>query len=211
MTDKQPRNIYQRFHAVMQQVSYVQKERKQGMKYSIVTHDAVTALVRPLFVEYGIVSAITEIDYRQDGNRTEAKLTVEFVNIDDPADKITVQCIGFGVDGQDKGPGKAVSYAYKYALLKTLGLETGDDPDKTQDAAAVHKPDQRLKDEMRVDTLLRQIAKLRDDGTSAGDLLGKMESAYGAPSAEWNDDLVAHARAELEKKLEQLQAEPASG
>jgi hypothetical protein len=41
---------------------------------------------------------------------------------------------GYGIDDQDKGAGKAMSYAVKYALLKTLGLETGDDPDENQDA-----------------------------------------------------------------------------
>jgi hypothetical protein len=44
----------------------------------------------------------------------------------------------YGIDDSDKGPGKAISYAVKYALLKALGLETGDDPD--EDQASVHKP-----------------------------------------------------------------------
>lgn len=32
----------------------------------------------------------------------------------------------------DKGPGKAISYAVKYAYLKAFALETGDDPDHDQ-------------------------------------------------------------------------------
>jgi hypothetical protein len=39
----------------------------------------------------------------------------------------------------DKGPGKAVSYAFKYALLKVFCLETGDDPDN--DANARYEPE----------------------------------------------------------------------
>ena len=54
-------------------------------------------------------------------------MTVRFVNIDEPQDFFDVQSFGYGVDGQDKGPGKAMSYAVKYALLKALGLETGED------------------------------------------------------------------------------------
>ncbi len=57
-----------------------------------------------------------------------------FFNIDDPQDKLDTCSFGFGVDTQDKGPGKAMSYMVKYALLKTLGLETGDDPDFDQEA-----------------------------------------------------------------------------
>jgi hypothetical protein len=54
---------------------------------------------------------------------------VRFANIDDPQDFIDVESCGHGIDTQDKGPGKAQSYAVKYALLKALGLETGDDAD----------------------------------------------------------------------------------
>ena len=65
-----------------------------------------------------------------DGNRVELKLDIRFVNIDEPADYTDVPSFGFGIDSQDKGPGKAMSYAVKYALLKTLGLETGDDVER---------------------------------------------------------------------------------
>jgi hypothetical protein len=51
-----------------------------------------------------------------------------------------VETIGYGVDPQDKGPGKAISYGVKYALLKVLGLETGDDPDTVQDDRADYRP-----------------------------------------------------------------------
>ena len=56
-------------------------------------------------------------------------MTIRFANIDAPSDFIDVPTFGYGVDQQDKGPGKAMSYAVKYALLKALGLETGDDAD----------------------------------------------------------------------------------
>ena len=37
------KNIYQRIAAAMAEVDYIQKEKKNGMRYSIVSHDAVTA------------------------------------------------------------------------------------------------------------------------------------------------------------------------
>lgn len=124
-------NIYQRLNAVMKAVSYVQKEdKKVNNQYTFVSHDAVTAKVRPHLIENG-VALVTSVDsFHQDGNRTEATVTLEFVNVDKPEDKIVVRSFGYGIDPQDKGPGKAVSYAVKYGLLKTLCLETGDDPER---------------------------------------------------------------------------------
>ena len=45
---------------------------------------------------------------------------------------------GYGIDPADKGIGKAISYSFKYALLKTFCLETGDDPD--QDQSSKYEP-----------------------------------------------------------------------
>lgn len=127
MTEK---NIYQRLHEVMKKVEYVQKgEKKDGIQYRFVSHDAVTAKVRPALVECGIVYHPKNMVVRQNGNRTEVELDIRFVNIDKPEDFVDVPSFGYGIDSQDKGPGKAISYAVKYALLKSLGLETGDDPE----------------------------------------------------------------------------------
>jgi len=125
-------NIHQRLAKVMEKVTYIQKEKKAGMRYSIVSHDSVTAKVRPALLEAGIVYYPIEVQHQQSGNRTECAMTVRFVNIDDQHDFFDVETFGYGLDDQDKGPGKAMSYSVKYALLKTLGLETGDDPDEDQ-------------------------------------------------------------------------------
>jgi hypothetical protein len=128
------KNIHQRLAEVMGKVTYIQKDKKQGMRYSIVSHDVVTAKVRPALLEAGIVYYPTAVRNEQVGNRTQCHITMAFVNIDDPEDFIMVESFGYGIDEQDKGPGKAMSYAVKYALLKTLGLETGDDPDMDQNS-----------------------------------------------------------------------------
>jgi hypothetical protein len=133
-------NIAQRINAAMAEVDYIQKERKQGMNYSIVSHDAVTAKVRPILQGHGIVYYPRDLAVTQNGNRTEAVFSVRFENVDDRTDFIDVATFGYGVDPQDKGPGKAMSYGVKYALLKVLGLETGDDPDTVQDERADYRP-----------------------------------------------------------------------
>ena len=133
-------NIAQPLNAVMGEVDYIQKEKKAGMQYSIVSHDAVTAKVRPIMQTHGVVYYPRNLQVQQNGNRTEAFFTVRFENIDDRSDFIDVETFGYGVDQQDKGPGKAMSYGVKYALLKVLGLETGDDPDAVQDKRADFQP-----------------------------------------------------------------------
>ena len=155
MTDK---NIYQRIAAVMEKVSYIQKEKKQGMQYTIVSHDKVTGLIRPEMLRNGIVCHPVACEYTQNGNRAECTMTMRFVNIDKPEDYFDVPTFGYGVDNQDKGPGKAMSYAVKYALLKTFGLETGDDPDNE---SIDHTP-------ADIGTVLLNIGNLKDMNALSG-------------------------------------------
>lgn len=140
MSDEPKLNVYQRIHKVMESLDYIQKEKKTGLQFSYASHDAVTAAVREACVIHGLV-LIPNIQFLgQDGNRTMVEVNIRIQNIDDPEDFTSVNGLGFGIDTQDKGPGKAISYAYKYALLKGFALETGDDPDQDQGKEFDHKP-----------------------------------------------------------------------
>jgi len=135
-------NLLQRMNAVMKDVAYVQKdEKKVAGQYRAVTHDAVCAKLRPSMVEHGIVVSVSVVDHAiadtwdKSGSRwtcVDATIVMTFMNIDAPQDQLAVQAFGYGIDNGDKGPGKAISYAVKYALLKCFSLETGDDPDNDQ-------------------------------------------------------------------------------
>lgn len=141
---KENLNIHQRILAVMDGVSYIQKgDKKVNNQYTFAGHDAVTAAARPHFIKHGVLVISTILEqstewksvkdkYGKDKLRgiTTMLVGVSFINVDDPADKIDCKFLGHGIDDGDKGPGKAMSYAYKYAILKTLSLETGDDPEK---------------------------------------------------------------------------------
>lgn len=61
---------------------------------------------------------------------TKVTVRLHFVNVDNPEDRVSYRGVGIGLDPSDKSVGKAVSYATKYALLKGLMMETGDDPEK---------------------------------------------------------------------------------
>lgn len=132
-------NIYQKVHAVMGKVKYIQKgDKKVNGQYRFVSHDQVIAACREPMLEFGVYAEPRVVDCVQNGNRTEITMDTDFVNIDLPEDRFTVRTVGQGIDNGDKGPGKAQSYAYKYAFLKAFGLETGEDSDMSADVE--HKP-----------------------------------------------------------------------
>lgn len=134
MTDK---NIYQRINAVQSEIGYVQKDKAVstgGGSYNAASHDKVTALLRQHMIKEGIALAVTcvssEFDQKEDGSKQRllrAEYHIAFINIDKPDDRLVVTYVSHALDNGDKAPGKAVSYATKYALLKTFLLETGED------------------------------------------------------------------------------------
>ena len=134
------KNIYQRMIQVMKEVEYIQKIDKaaKGLPYKFISHDQVTGKLHMPMANAGIVAITSVVECIQDGNRTTVKIKLALVNADDSKDYIEVFSYGMGVDTQDKGIGKAISYATKYALLKCFMLETGDDPERDN---VDYKPD----------------------------------------------------------------------
>ena len=130
-------NIYQRINEVRKAIGYVQKDKSVstgGGSYKAVTHDAVTGMVRAALIENGIVivpSVVSAVFHQKEPEAKqrlyEATYQIDFVNVDDPADKITTQQNAHALDNGDKAPGKAMSYATKYAILKLFNIETGED------------------------------------------------------------------------------------
>lgn len=131
-------NIYQRINAVRKAINYIQKDKSVSAgssgSYKAVTHDAVTGMVRQHLVEHGIVIAPTLIDSvfhaKEEGSKQRlysASYDVRFINMDSPEECVTVRIESHALDNGDKAPGKAISYATKYAILKLFNIETGED------------------------------------------------------------------------------------
>ena len=187
------KNVHQRLAEVMENVTYIQKDKKQGMQYTIVSHDVVTAKVRPALLAAGIVYYPVRCEHKHNGNRAECGITVRFVNIDDPADFFDVQTFGYGVDSQDKGPGKAMSYAVKYALLKALGLETGDDAD--------HDDINHTKTDPAFDSEIMAAIESLNNCASVDDLTASYKSIRASFPAVANDQRVIDAASARKKDL----------
>lgn len=130
-------NIYQRINDVRKSIGYIQKDKAVstgGGSYRAITHDAVTGMVRAALIEHGVVIVPSVLSAVFNAKEPEAKqrlyeatYQIEFVNIDDPADRIVTQQNAHALDNGDKAPGKAQSYATKYAILKLFNIETGED------------------------------------------------------------------------------------
>lgn len=130
-------NLLQRINEVRKAIGYVQKDKSVDTgrgSYKAVTHDQVTAVLRNHMAEHGIVSwpnLVASESRPRDGDakqfRYEATYDFTFVNMDDPKDFLTIRIQAHAMDNADKAPGKALSYASKYAMLKLFNLETGED------------------------------------------------------------------------------------
>lgn len=126
-------NIYEKLLAARQEIGYLQKDGKVAFgstSYKAITDEKVMTTVRPILDKYKLVMLIDSIQMSRNGSLTEAVITWRFVNAEKPDEFILVQSAGQGADTQDKGAGKAMTYSRKYALLNTLLIPTGEDPDK---------------------------------------------------------------------------------
>lgn len=154
------KNIYQKLLDVMTDVRYIEKEKKTvNNQYRFVSHDAVTAATSEAFIKHGVYAkprivkneiTTIEVDRFNKYEKITTKETnficsveveYDFINVENPEDRICgINGLGQGIDNQDKACGKAISYACKYALLKALGIETGDEPEKDVDYSVSSAP-----------------------------------------------------------------------
>jgi len=174
-------NIMQRMHAAQSEATYVQKEKKASMNYSIVTHDAVTAKVRPVLHRWGVIYYPINMVTQIDGNIINLTCDVRFQSIDDPMmaphQFIDVASIGQGIDKGDKAAGKAISYAVKYALLKAMGMATGDDADLDQDSTYESAKVIDLRSAIAMATTQEELSDVADELKQISTALAKREPA----------------------------------
>lgn len=144
-------NIYEKINAVMKEIEYLTKDDKVefgNTKYKAISEEKVTTAVRNELVKQGIVILpIKQESENKELIRTDKSVNMlttvhvkyRIQNIEDTRDYIEVESSGTGVDTQDKGVGKAMTYAYKYMLLRTFAIPTGEDPDKISSAETDEK------------------------------------------------------------------------
>ena len=94
----------------------------------------VTKAVRESLIKHGVVIVPIEQEHSREGTISTVNTKYRIQNIDDIEDYVVSVSSGTGADTQDKGVGKAMTYSYKYLLLRTFAIPTGEDPDKISSA-----------------------------------------------------------------------------
>jgi len=130
-------NLYEKINEIRKKVEYIQKDKSVstgGGSYRAITHDAVTGILRQHLIEQGVVCVPNLVSSKANDRvgdakqfRYDATYAFEFVNAETPTERLTITIEAHAMDNADKAPGKALSYAKKYAVLKLFEIETGED------------------------------------------------------------------------------------
>lgn len=130
-------NIYEKISAIMEDIQYLSKDdmvQFNSTKYKALSEEKVTSIMRAELLKHRlIVYPISQVSSRI-GTITHIDVVYRMVNVDAPEEFIEISSCGDGADTQDKGSGKAMTYAFKYMWLRTFALPTGEDPDKISSA-----------------------------------------------------------------------------
>lgn len=159
MTPKQPApdaqdtpihaNIYQAMNAVMAEVYFVQKKKSAGLTYTFAGETTILDMVRDSMVKHGIVMYPAGVrDLRLEtytttkGNSMNRVVGIfSFIFAHAPSGTtMQVETLGEGADSGDKSANKAMTGAKKYALLQSLLLRAGDDPDEVPSSEQERRP-----------------------------------------------------------------------
>lgn len=145
-------NIFEKMSAITSELQTVAKnltvQQTKTSSYKAVSERDILDAVKPLEAKYGVYSypvkrTILESNMLESENEYQGKVTKKttfmtrietvyrFVNVEKPDDYIETITFAEGIDTQDKGSGKAMTYGDKYALMKAYKISTGDDPDQT--------------------------------------------------------------------------------
>ena len=139
-------NIFEKLSNITNEISKVNKNLTVGegkSAYKAVGEADILKAVKELEFKYRVYSYpvnrevlestmfTTTNNYGEKNNIfSRIKTTYRFVNIDKPDEYIETITFAEGIDTQDKGSGKAMTYSDKYALMKSYKIITGEDPDQ---------------------------------------------------------------------------------
>ncbi len=190
-----PRNLWQRLNAIREAVNRLDKDvdvkgADQEVKYSAVGHDQVTQVVRAAMIAHGVMSTVS-LEHSESvpqgvkwGAREviqhHAVYLISFINIDNPDEQVEVRSEAYADDAGDKGPGKAESYAVKYAYMKMFAMVTGEDDEG------------RIPDEVLSELTVGDIEKLQVA------MMAQAEDLFGIDQAEDVLNSLAKRRAHIE-------------
>jgi len=153
------KNLAKAVLAVMDEVKGIEKSMTVGsgaMTYKGVPDQEVKKIIGASMAKHGLcilptgVAEQTQIDRWEETNQhgvkqkqsVFTKVTTKYLLLHDSGESVELAGYGQGVDSQDKGAGKATTYALKYVLLYTFLVPTGkiDDADNNTHSEAIEAP-----------------------------------------------------------------------
>lgn len=150
-------NIYEKLSKITSELNTVAKNltvrQTKNSSYKAVSERDILDAVKPLEEKYGVYSypinrrileshiLESENEYKSENEltskvikkttfMTRIETVYRFVNIENPEEFVETTVFSEGIDTQDKGSGKGMTYGDKYALMKAYKISTGDDPDQ---------------------------------------------------------------------------------
>lgn len=154
-------NIFEKMLNITNEIANVNKNLTVGegkSSYKAVGEADILKAVKELEFKYRVYSypanreVIESIMYTTTNNYGEKnnifsriKTTYRFVNIDKPDEYIETITFAEGIDTQDEGSGKAMTYSDKYALMKSYKIITGEDPDQNPSETGYKKQQIKVK------------------------------------------------------------------
>lgn len=169
------KNLYQKISQVMQDVEYLSKDSKIAFgttNYKAISEEKVTSTLRDSLIKNGLVILPIEQVAGRNGNVSTVNTKYKIIDIDTGQFEILASS-GEGADTQDKGVGKAMTYAYKYMLLRTFAIPTGEDPDKVSSTELDEK--QKLTEEKKIAVAIEEGKILLEVKAKWETLAGNMD------------------------------------
>ncbi len=230
-------NIYQKLSAITDELKTVGKNltvnQTKTSSYKAVSERDILDAVKPVEAKYGIYSYpasreilesnLLESESTYNGNTTKKttfmtriKTVYRFINCDNPDESIETIVFSEGIDAQDKGSGKAMTYADKYALMKAYKISTGDDPDvepsREVDYAKSKKTTSQLKSETNAegDSLKRLRDEMYNTATEKGFNLDEVTILalhfFSKKPMEFNADEIKKFKSNFARNADKLRA-----
>ena len=170
-------NIFEKMSAITAELRTVAKnlivQTTKTSSYKAVSERDILDAVKPLEEKYKVYSYpvgreilesnLLESESTYNGTTTKKttfmtrmKTVYRFVNVEKPEEYIETITFAEGIDSQDKGSGKAMTYADKYALMKAYKISTGDDPDASasEDVKYTKKSETEKPSKVHIDALI---------------------------------------------------------
>ena len=126
-------NLFEKISKIMENVKGLAKDTEVfyngKVQYKALSENKVTKVLREQLIKHKIVVYPTQQVYSRNGNISIVNTRYRMVNAENPVEYIELASSGEGSDTQDKGAGKAMTYAFKYMLLRTFAIPTGEDAD----------------------------------------------------------------------------------